>query len=53
MFGFGFLATVGSIIAGGAVAAVTIVGVVNGSVQSLPSNPGDVSASSTIVYGQR
>ncbi|UDY22426.1 hypothetical protein [Nocardioides sp. Kera G14] len=51
MFGFGFLATVGSIIAGGAVAAVTVVGLVNSTVESAPSHSGDVSQATTISYG--
>lgn len=53
MFSFGFIGTIASIIAGGAVATVTVVGLVNNTVESHPENPGSVSQSSTISYGSR
>jgi len=53
VFSFGFLGTVASIIAGGAVATVTVVGLVNNTVQTAPDNPGNVSQSTTIAYGSR
>jgi hypothetical protein len=52
VFSFGFIGTIASIVAGGAVATVTVVGLVNNTVQSDPSNPGSVSSSS-IAYGSR
>jgi len=47
------LGTIASLIVGGAVASVTIVGLVNSSVDSTSSNPGNVNApaSSQIDYG--
>lgn len=53
MFGFGFFTTAGSIIAGGAVAAVTVVGLVNNTVESSTTNPGDVSGATSLSYGAR
>jgi hypothetical protein len=55
VFSLGFIGTIASIIAGGAVATVTVVGLVNNTVESHPSNPGSVSSqsSSTITYGTR
>jgi hypothetical protein len=52
VFSLGFFGTVASIIAGGAVAAVTVVGLVNHTVDSHPANPGSV-AGTTIQYGTR
>jgi hypothetical protein len=48
----GFLGTVASIIVGGAVAAVTVVGLVTSTVDSHSDNPGSVSGSA-IQYGSR
>jgi len=53
VFSFGFIGTVASIIAGGAVATVTVVGLVNNTVDSNPSNPGNVAQSSQVNYGTR
>lgn len=48
----GIIGTVASIIVGGAVAAVTVVGLVSSTVDSHSDNPGSVSGS-TIQYGTR
>lgn len=50
MFTTGFIATVASVLAGGAIAAVTVVGVVSHTVDSGASHPASVSQS-TIAYG--
>jgi hypothetical protein len=49
----GFFGTIASIIVGGAVAAVTVVGLVSSTVDSKPAHSGDVSGSSQIRYGTR
>ena len=51
MLGTSILATVGSLIAGGAVAAVTIVGLVNSQTGAPASSPSDVTKSVSIDYG--
>lgn len=50
MFSMGFMTSVVSIIVGGIVAGVTVVGLVQTSVDSKPSNAGSVSGS-VIKYG--
>lgn len=52
MFSLGFLGTAASIVVGGVVAAVTVVGLVTNTVDTKPDNAGSVS-SSTIQYGTR
>lgn len=52
MLSLGFLGTVASVIVGAVVATVTVVGVVNNTVQSSPDSPGNVSPSQ-VVYGSR
>ncbi|SFC02806.1 Protein of unknown function [Nocardioides terrae] len=49
----GFIGTVASILVGGAVAAVTVVGLVTTTVDSKPDNAGNVSGSSAVQYGTR
>jgi hypothetical protein len=51
LFSTGFVGTVVSIIVGGAVAAVTVVGLVTKTVDSDTSNPGSVAGNSVIQYG--
>ncbi|MFT4263771.1 MAG: hypothetical protein QM572_10345 [Nocardioides sp.] len=53
MFGLGFFATVGSVVAGATIATVTVVGVVNTTVDSAPPSAGNVSKATTIAYGTR
>lgn len=54
MFNLGFIATVASLITGGAVATVTVVGLVNSSVNTAPEQSGDVSGRTAIIeYGSR
>ena len=53
MLSFGFLGTIASVVVGGAVATVTVVGLVNNTVQTAPEHPGDVSQSTQIAYGSR
>lgn len=50
--GMGLLTTVGSIVVGGVVGGVTVVGLVSNTVDSPSANPADVS-STTIDYGSR
>ena len=52
MFNLGIVATVASVIGGGAIAVATVVGVVNSSVNSDPAQAGSVSGS-VIQYGSR
>lgn len=52
VFSMKLLGTIASVVVGGAVAAVTVVGLVNSTVQSDPANAGDVSQSQ-IAYGNR
>jgi hypothetical protein len=47
----GFIGTVASVIVGGVVATVTVVGLVTNTVDSKPDNPGSVAGSSVIQYG--
>lgn len=49
----GFISTVGSIVVGGVVAAVTVVGLVSNTVNSTPDNPGETSQQTSIQYGSR
>lgn len=53
MFGFGFLATLGSVLAGGAIATVTVVGLVHSNVESAPKHPGNVAVATQPNYGSR
>lgn len=53
MINFGIIGTLASIIAGGAVATVTVVGLVTNTVDKGPSHPASVSSSSVIEYGAR
>lgn len=49
----GFISTVASVVVGGVVATVTVVGLVSNTVNSAPTNPGNVSGETTIEYGSR
>ena len=53
LFSVGFLGTAASVLVGGVVATVTVVGLVTNTVDTKPDNPGSVSSSSTIQYGTR
>jgi hypothetical protein len=53
LFSVGFVGTVASILVGGVVATVTVVGLVSNTVDSHPENPASVSGSSSIQYGAR
>lgn len=52
VFSVGILGTIASVVVGGAVAAVTVIGLVNSTVQSDPAHAGKVSQSQ-IAYGNR